>query len=66
MEKYSKNASVFILIHKMDKIKDSEKEKVFNDKKKWIQDATEGMEITKFFQTSIWDETLYKVIIIFY
>ena len=31
---YSKTANIFILIHKMDKIKDSDKEFVFENKKK--------------------------------
>ena len=31
---YSKNANIFILIHKMDRIKDSEKSIVFENKKK--------------------------------
>lgn len=31
---YSKSANIFILIHKMDKIKDSDKEFVFESKKK--------------------------------
>lgn len=30
---YSKNANIFILIHKMDKIKDSEKQIIFDNKK---------------------------------
>ena len=30
---YSKNANIFILIHKMDKIKDSEKKIIFESKK---------------------------------
>ena len=36
LSRYSKNATVFALIHKMDKIKDSEKELLFNRKRNEI------------------------------
>eukprot|EP00331_Platyophrya_macrostoma_P020134 CAMPEP_0176463668 /NCGR_PEP_ID=MMETSP0127-20121128/36036_1 /TAXON_ID=938130 /ORGANISM="Platyophrya macrostoma, Strain WH" /LENGTH=306 /DNA_ID=CAMNT_0017855893 /DNA_START=51 /DNA_END=971 /DNA_ORIENTATION=- len=57
---YSKNANIFVLIHKMDKIADTEKAKVFEKKKKEIAENTIGMTIKECFGTSIWDDTLYK------
>jgi len=52
---------VFILIHKIDQIKESEKMQVFDRKKKDIAEEAEGLVLLKeFFATSIWDETLYK------
>jgi Ras-related GTP-binding protein A/B len=52
---------VFILIHKIDQIKDSEKISTFENKKREITDESEGLVLLKeFFATSIWDETLYK------
>jgi len=57
---YSKNANIFVLIHKMDKIKESERHIVFEKRKKEIIEATQNMEIKEIFGTSIWDETLYK------
>lgn len=57
---YSKNANIFILIHKMDRIKDSEKTLVFENKKNDIISVSQGLNIKEVFATSIWDETLYK------
>jgi len=59
---FSKNANIFVLIHKMDKISDSEKEKIFEGKKGEIVEATTaiGMTPKEVFATSIWDDTLYK------
>lgn len=58
---YSKNAHIFILIHKMDKLKENVKEAVFDKKKRDIVNVSEGMSVKQVFGTSIWDETLYKV-----
>lgn len=60
MKKYSPNAIVFILIHKLDKIKESEREAVLEEKKSKILAASEGVTIKEVYGTSIWDETLYK------
>lgn len=58
---YSKSAIVFILIHKIDKIKDADKEFVFERKKSDIMAVSENQVLVKdVFATSIWDETLYK------
>lgn len=61
---YSKNANIFILIHKMDKVKETVKEAIFDKKKQDILNVSEEMKVKHVFGTSIWDETLYKVILI--
>jgi Ras-related GTP-binding protein A/B len=40
---YSTGANVFLLIHKMDKIKDSEKQTVFNQKKNIMIGLSKGV-----------------------
>ncbi len=57
---HSPDSHIFILIHKMDMIADSEKEKVFKAFFREIESNTKGMAINKVFATSIWDESLYK------
>ncbi|CAD8134189.1 unnamed protein product [Paramecium octaurelia] len=58
----SPGAIVFVLIHKFDKIKESERKIVFERKYKEIIQRADGLniEIKDVFSTSIWDETLYK------
>lgn len=46
----------------MDKLKESVKEAIFEKKKRDILNVSEGMSVKQVFGTSIWDETLYKVI----
>ena len=58
---YSNKANIFILIHKMDKLKENVKDAIFDKKKQDILDVSEGMSVKHVFGTSIWDETLYKV-----
>ena len=50
----------------MDKIKENERAKAFDKKKQEILDLSENMQVKEVFATSIWDETLYKVIIIYW
>jgi Ras-related GTP-binding protein A/B len=59
---YSPTASVFVLVHKMDKIKESEKAARYNNKKEIIGQKANERDVTvrQFFGTSIWDETLYQ------
>jgi Ras-related GTP-binding protein A/B len=57
---YSKNAYVFVLIHKMDRINEGDRKKVFEKKKNELTDSTQGITIKEIFGTSIWDDTLYK------
>lgn len=55
---------VFVLIHKMDTVKDErEKENQFRIRHEMIYQANHARGIEcSFFMTSIWDETLYKVL----
>lgn len=59
---YSKGANIFVLIHKMDKINEIDRKKVFEKKRNEIVDATVAltMNTKEVFATSIWDDTLYK------
>eukprot|EP01017_Pseudomicrothorax_dubius_P009333 TRINITY_DN1314_c0_g1_i6.p1 TRINITY_DN1314_c0_g1~~TRINITY_DN1314_c0_g1_i6.p1 ORF type:complete len:306 (-),score=68.12 TRINITY_DN1314_c0_g1_i6:227-1144(-) len=57
---YSKNAFVFPLIHKMDKIPEHERAAAFEQKKAEILEASASVTVKEVFATSIWDETLYK------
>lgn len=59
--KLSPKAKVFILIHKMDKVKEYERDAIFEKKKKELYAMTPQDQIKHVFATSIWDETLYKV-----
>ena len=55
----SKEAKVFVLIHKMDTILEKDRDDVFNKKKKQITESIKQFKI-ELYQTSIWDETLYQ------
>lgn len=55
----SKTAKIFCLIHKMDLVNDTMRDKVFQQKEQEILSVSEGFKVTCF-KTSIWDETLYK------
>lgn len=62
LEKYSPDAKLFILIHKMDTIAPVKKQEVFKEKQALInQYAGQIVEVQEFFATSIWDVTLYNV-----
>jgi len=56
---FSKDAKVFVLIHKMDMIPEKDRIKVFEEKKVQIVEKAGKFEI-ECFRTSIWDETLYQ------
>jgi len=56
--KYSPDASIFVLIHKMDLVR-SRRAEMFDKKVKDLQQDSNGVSITAF-GTSIWDESLYK------
>ncbi|PAV23817.1 ras-related gtp binding a [Pyrrhoderma noxium] len=58
LQKYSPEASMFLLIHKLDLVRNSRKS-VLEKKTKEIQDAIGDVAITVF-GTSIYDESLYK------
>ena len=58
----SENAKIFVLIHKMDLIREDMRDETFADKTARIMEATGPTfkDKTQCFRTSIWDETLYK------
>ncbi|ORX86017.1 rraga protein [Basidiobolus meristosporus CBS 931.73] len=55
----SKNAKIFCLIHKMDLVQEELREQIFSERVQELETRSEPLNITCF-QTSIWDETLYK------
>lgn len=58
--KYSKNAKVFVLLHKMDLLEEKDKELTFIKYSKKIRDLTIFQnQLIKFFSTNIWDASLY-------
>lgn len=58
--KYSKNAKVFILLHKMDLIEEKEKDFTFKKYSSKILDLTVYKnQLIKIFATTIWDASLY-------
>jgi Ras-related GTP-binding protein A/B len=59
LERCSPDASVFVLVHKMDLVPEDDREQTFFDREAIIQSKTAHFKI-KSFATSIWDETLYK------
>mmetsp|Transcript_7674 Transcript_7674/g.11390 ORF Transcript_7674/g.11390 Transcript_7674/m.11390 type:complete len:304 (+) Transcript_7674:89-1000(+) len=59
MEQNSPDASIFVLIHKMDLVAEDDRVRVFKHREKVIQDMTQQFKI-QCFGTSIWDETLYR------
>ncbi|KAH8826895.1 Gtr1/RagA G protein conserved region-domain-containing protein [Flagelloscypha sp. PMI_526] len=59
LNQFSKDAKVFLLVHKMDLVRPEEKESVFGKKRRDLESGTEGFDVTVF-GTSIYDESLYK------
>jgi Ras-related GTP-binding protein A/B len=55
---YSPEAAIFLLIHKMDLVRD--RQQVFENKRQELDVITEGTKVSVF-GTSIYDESLYKV-----
>ena len=55
----SPKAKIFCLIHKLDLLHETIRDKSFQDKRMRIFEKTKGFEVDCF-KTSIWDETLYK------
>lgn len=58
LRQYSPNASVFLLIHKMDLVRD--KQPTFEKRKRELEEASGDIHVSVF-GTSIYDESLYKV-----
>lgn len=62
LEKFSPDAKLFVLIHKMDLISTSKRAEVFDEKKRLIsKHVGKYIEVSDYFATSIWDVTLYNV-----
>merc|ERR1712146_150767 len=55
----SKDAKIFCLLHKMDLVPEDQRDKIFKQRETELQTLSLPLKITAF-QTSIWDETLYK------
>ena len=60
MKDNSPEAHIFVLIHKMDLVREDLRELILRDKEAEIKKKSLGMNLTVF-GTSIWDESLYKV-----
>lgn len=60
VEQHSPDARVYVLVHKMDLIKDNVRETVFSDREASIHAQAGDRLRIKCFCTSIWDETLYR------
>jgi len=59
LRQFSPEAAVFLLVHKMDLVREP-KSIMFERKKKELQQASGDVGVT-LFGTSIYDESLYKV-----
>jgi len=59
IEENSPDARIFVLVHKMDLVHQSEREMIFEDRRRIIEAHSRGLSL-ECFATSIWDETLYK------
>ncbi|KAI9344897.1 ras-related GTP-binding protein A-like protein [Obelidium mucronatum] len=55
----SKDARIFCLIHKMDLVKEGQREEVFRNMESQLKKRAGSLNVSCF-ATSIWDETLYK------
>jgi len=59
INQHSKDAKVFVLLHKMDLIPEDQRDQIFNDREAELKEKSGPIQI-QCFKTSIWDETLYK------
>lgn len=59
MERCSPDASIFILIHKMDLVAEDDRDREFQERATLVQSKSEHFKM-RCYATSIWDETLYK------
>lgn len=60
VEQHSPDARVYVLVHKMDLVKDDVREAVFSEKEASILAQAGDRLRVQCFRTSIWDETLYR------
>ena len=59
MTEFSKNAKVFVLIHKMDLVMEESREEIFKKRKAQLEEKS-GIFKIKCYPTSIWEASLYK------
>ena len=59
LDEFSKDAKVFVLVHKMDLIADHRRPAVFEKKKREVAERAGKFSVTCF-PTSIWEVSLYK------
>mmetsp|Transcript_22779 Transcript_22779/g.90350 ORF Transcript_22779/g.90350 Transcript_22779/m.90350 type:complete len:297 (+) Transcript_22779:397-1287(+) len=60
LEQHSPDARVYVLVHKMDLVKEELRESVFAERQASILDLAGSRLCVSCFGTSIWDETLYR------
>jgi len=62
IEENSPDARIFVLVHKMDLVAEEERDVIFDDRRRLVEECCAGCGVRSFrcFGTSIWDETLYK------
>lgn len=60
LSQFSKDANVFLLVHKVDLVREAERNIVVERKVAELEKAS-GETLVKVFGTSIYDESLYKV-----
>ena len=64
MKTNSPDAHIFVLVHKMDLVRQEIRASVLQEKQSEIVKKSHGLQVTVF-GTSIWDESLYKVFLLF-
>ena len=60
LEQHSPDARVYVLVHKMDLVREDSQDDVFAERKASIESLAGGRLRVHCFKTSIWDETLYR------
>jgi len=60
VQQFNPEASVFVLIHKMDLIQEDDSQQIFSDIKANVSRLIPSTMKSEFFGTSIWNETLFK------
>lgn len=62
LDEHSRDAKVFVLLHKMDLVAEEIRDQVFKDREEAIQEACRSYRglTVRCFPSSIWDETLYR------
>ena len=59
LERCSPDASIFVLIHKMDLVAEEDREREFQERAAMVRSKSDHFQMSCF-ATSIWDETLYR------